>query len=161
MFVNPAPLPTNTPLADVILLLTLSVPFIFAPVPVTTKTFALPTAEMLILPFADGMLTLLFPLANGPYSACADKLPVKLPVPDTLTPVPVTITTFALPIALIPMLLSVAILILLLPFANVPTKLPDVVLPVTDKLVNVPTLVMLGCAAVVTVPAVVAELATP
>ena len=138
-----------------------NVPVMFAPVPLTITMFALPTAEMLTLPFAVGMFTLLFPLANGPYNACADKLPVKLPVPDTLTPVPVTITTFALPIALIPMLLSVAILILLLPFANVPIKLPDVVLPVTLKLVSVPTLVMLGCAAVVTVPAVVAELATP
>jgi hypothetical protein len=39
---------------------------------------------------------------------------------------------------------------------NVPTKFPDVVLPVTAKLESVPTLVILGCAAVVTVPAVVA-----
>ena len=35
-------------------------------------------------------------------------------------------------------------------------KLPDVVLPVTAKLLSVPTLVMLGCALVVTVAAVVA-----
>ena len=39
--------------------------------------------------------------------------------------------------------------------------LPLVTLPVTAKLVNVPVLVMFGCAAVVTVPAVVAELAVP
>ena len=44
---------------------------------------------------------------------------------------------------------------------SVPIKLLLVVLPVTDKLVNVPTLVMLGCAAVVTVPAVVADVAAP
>ena len=42
---------------------------------------------------------------------------------------------------------------------SVPTKLPLVVLPVTAKLLNVPTDVILGCAAVVTVPAVVAEVA--
>jgi hypothetical protein len=44
---------------------------------------------------------------------------------------------------------------------RVPTKLPLVVLPVTAKLVSVPTEVMLGCAAVVTVPAVVALVAAP
>jgi hypothetical protein len=38
----------------------------------------------------------------------------------------------------------------------VPDTLPEVMLPVTVNAVNVPTLVMLGCAAVVTVPAVVA-----
>lgn len=42
---------------------------------------------------------------------------------------------------------------------SVPTKLSLVVLPVTARLVNVPTDVILGCAAVVTVPAVVAEVA--
>ena len=35
-------------------------------------------------------------------------------------------------------------------------KLPDVVVPVTPNEVSVPTLVIFGCAAVVTVPAVVA-----
>jgi hypothetical protein len=44
---------------------------------------------------------------------------------------------------------------------RVPMKLPDVVFPVTVRLDNVPTLVMLGCAAVVTVPAVVAVVADP
>ena len=39
--------------------------------------------------------------------------------------------------------------------------LPILALPETDALVNVPTEVMLGCAAVVTVPAVVAELTVP
>jgi len=38
--------------------------------------------------------------------------------------------------------------------------LPDVILPVTVKLVKVPVLVMFGCAAVVTVPAVVALVAS-
>ena len=37
-----------------------------------------------------------------------------------------------------------------------PIKLPPVMLPDTLKALNVPTEVMLGCAAVVTVPAVVA-----
>jgi hypothetical protein len=39
---------------------------------------------------------------------------------------------------------------------SVPMKLPAVVLPVTARLLRVPTEVMLGCAAVVTVAAVVA-----
>ena len=38
-------------------------------------------------------------------------------------------------------------------------RLPALALPVTASEVNVPTLVMLGCAAVVTVPAVVALVA--
>ena len=37
--------------------------------------------------------------------------------------------------------------------------LPTVALPVTDNALNVPTLVIFGCAAVVTVPAVVALVA--
>ena len=41
---------------------------------------------------------------------------------------------------------------LLLPFARGPIKLPELVLPVTVKLVKVPVLVMFGCAAVVNVP---------
>ena len=52
----------------------------------------------------------------------------KLP-PILLTPVPVTLSTPAV------------------------TKLPPVTLPVTLKLVNVPRLVIFGCAAVVNVPA--------
>ena len=39
-----------------------AVPVMFAPVPVITKTLALPTALMLTLPLAEGMFTLLFPL---------------------------------------------------------------------------------------------------
>ena len=38
---------------------------------------------------------------------------------------------------------------------------PITVLPATSRLVNVPTLVIFGCAFVVTVPAVVAEVAVP
>jgi len=82
---------------------------------------------------------------------------VKLPVPTTFMPVPVTTTTLALPTAL-KLILPFAdgILTFEFPFANTPTKLPDVVLPDTVKLVSVPVLVILGCAAVITVPAVVA-----
>jgi hypothetical protein len=47
------------------------------------------------------------------------------------------------------------------PLKLVAITFPAVILPVTDKLDNVPTLVMLGCAAVVTVPAVVAEATVP
>jgi hypothetical protein len=42
---------------------------------------------------------------------------------------------------------------------SVPMKLPAEVLPVTANELSVPTEVMLGCAAVVTVPAVVADVA--
>ena len=42
---------------------------------------------------------------------------------------------------------------------KLPTKLLADTLPKTFNVVNVPTLVILGCAAVVTVPAVVAEVA--
>ena len=89
--VNPDPLPVITPLV-------VSVPVTFAPVPVTTSTFALPAELRLILPFAEGIRTLLFP------------------------------------------------------FANVPIKLPAIIFPVTPNDVNVPILVMFGCAAVVNVP---------
>jgi hypothetical protein len=61
--------------------------------------------------------------------------------------------------ARVPELIFVALMLVTLapePF-NVPTKLPLEVLPVTAKLLNVPTEVIFGCAAVVTVPAVVAE----
>ena len=44
---------------------------------------------------------------------------------------------------------------------SVPTKLPAVMLPVTAKLVKVPTEVILGCAAVVTVAATVAAGTVP
>jgi len=39
-----------------------AVPATFMPVPVTITTFALPAELKLMLPFADGMLTLLVPL---------------------------------------------------------------------------------------------------
>ena len=62
---------------------------------------------------------------------------------------------FATPTALILTLpFALGIFTLLLPFASGPIKLPLVVLPVTVKLLNVPTLVIFGCALVVTVPAV-------
>jgi hypothetical protein len=54
------------PAPAVILPLTLALPVTTNPVPVTTTTLALPIAEMLTLPFADGILTLLFPFANTP-----------------------------------------------------------------------------------------------
>jgi hypothetical protein len=56
---------------------------------------------------------------------------------------------------------AAGILISLVPFARLPMKLAAVALPVTANALNVPTLVMFGCAAVVTVPAVVALVAAP
>ena len=47
-----------------------NVPATFTPVPVTTRIFALPTAEILTLPFAAGMLTFELPFAIlGPVIA--------------------------------------------------------------------------------------------
>jgi hypothetical protein len=108
-------------------------------------------------------------------------LPVAFNVPAILTPVPVTINMFAFPALLIVTLLFAETRTLLLPFTielpaltvipvnrlPLPLKkfavtrlpklaLPEVMLPVTAKLVNVPTEVIFGCAAVVTVLAVVA-----
>ena len=50
---------------------------------------------------------------------------------------------------------------LLLPFARVPIKLPLVVFPVTANVVNVPKLVIFGCALTDTVFAMLAVLAVP
>ena len=70
----------------------------------------------------------------------------------------VTAALASLACAKVPALMLVAEIAVTLapdPF-SVPMKLPDVVLPVTARALNVPTDVMLGCAAVVTVPATVA-----
>ena len=56
--------PVALKLPTLALPLTLNVPVMLAPVPVTTRTFALPTALILTLPFDVGILTLLFPFDN-------------------------------------------------------------------------------------------------
>ncbi len=72
-------------------------------------------------------------------------LPVMFAVPATFIPVPVTTITLALPTALkLIFPFAAGILTVEFPFANTPTKLPDVVLPDTVKLVKVPTDVILG-----------------
>ena len=43
---------------------TFNVPATFAPVPVTTTIFALPTAEILTLPFAAGIFTFELPFES-------------------------------------------------------------------------------------------------
>ena len=105
-------------------------------------------------------------------------LPDALNVPETLAPVVVTTTTFAVPPTVIAIFPLALIAMLELPLACGPTKFPPVILPVavikpavpklptlafpdTETEVNVPTDVILGCAAVVTVPAVVADPAEP
>ena len=99
-------------------------------------------------------------LAPDPLSV-PTKLPlVVLPVTANAVNVPtevilvcaavVNVPTILVPLKLPPVILPVAEI-------NPPVKtLPPVTLPDTDTLVRVPTEVMLGCAAVVTVPAVVA-----
>ena len=91
---------------------------ILAPVPVTTNV-VFPTADILTLPFAAGILTLLLPFASGPIKLAADKLPEKFPVPVILAPVPVT-TNVVFPAATMFTLPSIAgILTLLVPFDTV------------------------------------------
>ena len=83
---------------------------------------------------------------------------VPLPPNATATPLKVTDALAKRACAKVPELMFVAeIAVTLAPDPlSVPIKLPDEVLPVTASALSVPTLVMLGCAAVVTVPAVVA-----
>ena len=108
---------------------TLSVPDIFAPVPVTVIV-VLPTAAIVTLPFAVAIFTLLLPLL----------------IPDELTeindnpPEPFVLSTCPLEPPVI---------------VTLPTA-PRLLVPETDNDVNVPVLVIFGCAAVVTVAAVVA-----
>ena len=58
------PEPLVIKLPTVVLPVTFKVPAIFAPVPVITNMFALPTALILTFPFAAGMLTLLLPFES-------------------------------------------------------------------------------------------------
>ena len=80
------------------------------------------------------------PVVKFPTTA----LPVTFNVPAIFAPVPVT-TNVVFPTAvrlILPLVLG--IFTLLLPLASAPIKLPAVTLPVTAKLVNVPTLVIFG-----------------
>ena len=70
--------PLTLPVVLILPLPVFNVPATLTPVPVTTNTLALPTADILTLPFAAGILTLLLPFASGPIKLVADKLPVIL-----------------------------------------------------------------------------------
>ena len=111
-------------LATVVFPVTFNVPEMFAPVPVTIKIFALPATLVVTLPFAVTR-TLLFPFTI--------ELPALTVIPVNKLPLPVK----KLAVTLLPKL-----------------ALPEVMLPVTDKLVSVPTEVMFGCADVVNVPVI-------
>ena len=80
----------------------------------------------------------------------ADTLPAVIKFPPVTVPVAVIIFALKLPMSELPVALKVD--------ANTPVvpTLPMLEFPDTLKLTSVPVLVMLGCAAVVTVPAVVA-----
>ena len=158
MAVNAAPLPdteVNAPaVPDTLPVVTL---------PVTTKLVSVPTEVML----GCAAVVTVAAVVAAPVSAPTNVVDVTLLRPATVVTVapnvsvvlPNVIAELAnLACANVPELILVALIDVTLapdPF-NVPTKFPDVVLPVTAKLVSVPTDVMLGCAAVVTVPAVVA-----
>ena len=80
---------------------------------------------------------------------CAFVVTVAAVVADVVVPALTAYVALAtVPVTLAP--------VIELKAAPLPLKLMPSTLPVVDKLVNTPTLVMLGCAFVVTVPAVVA-----
>ena len=141
----PFKLPINV--VALILPLALKVPSIFAPVLVITNTLLTPLTPTVTLPFGLVISTLLVPFTI----LSTIILPaVKLPDTDRLPTVELP-PTLRLPAVdkLPPVIVPVAVII------PVPT-LPIFELPDTETLVNVPILVMLGCALVVTVPDVVA-----
>ena len=100
----------------------LAVPAMFAPVDVTTSLFA-PAVAIATLAF-DTILILLLPLANIPTKLPALRLPEKLPVPATLTPVPDIVNVVLPTAAMVTLPLAAAMYTLLLPFATVPMMLP-------------------------------------
>ena len=94
----------------------------FAPVDVTTNLLA-PVTAIATLAF-DTILILLLPLANKPTKLPAVRLPEKLPVPATLTPVPDIVNVVLPTAATVTFPFAAAMYTLLLPFANVPVMLP-------------------------------------
>ena len=121
--------------------------------PLAYNKWSVLTLPAVTLPVTDKLLNVptevIFGWAFAVTVPAVDALPIKVPttVPNTLPntlPVNVPVTLpFKLPVKVVAF------------------TLPAVILPVTDKLLNVPTLVILGCAFVVTVPAVTAKLALP
>jgi len=120
------PEPAVIKLPTVAFPVTFNVPATLTPVPVITNMFALPDTLVVTLPFAETS-TLLFPLTIV--------LPALTVIPVNKLPLPVK----KLAVTKLPKL-----------------AFPEVILPVADRLLNVPTLVIFGCDAVVTVLAVVA-----
>ena len=127
MLLSPPPSPVNTPPLLLILPLTVN--------PVVAKVaIVLAPTPTITLPLTDGTLTLLTPFCIF-HVSIVTKLRLPLPSVCITCPLlpPVTLT---LPIALrllVPVTVNVPVL-----------ALPVVVLPVTDRFVNVPTLVTLG-----------------
>ena len=142
LILPPEPLLNRLP--TVVLPVAFSVPAILTPVPVTTTILALPTALIVMLPLAVAILTLLLPLLM--LLVLPELTVAQLNVPDPsvckycpdVPPVICTLATGPKLTLLAPVKLAV----------------PVLVIPV-----SVPTLVIFGCAAVVTVPAVVALVA--
>ena len=108
------PVPDDIRLLTVVLPVTFNVPATLTPVPVTTIMFALPATLVVILPFAETS-TLLFPFTIV--------LPALTVIPVNRLPLPLK----KLAVTKLPKL-----------------ALPDVMLPVTAKLLNVPTEVIFG-----------------
>jgi hypothetical protein len=96
---------------------------------------------------------------STPPTLALPRISAMLPVmrlPDTVPAVEVMFPVAVMAAA--PTLLVARLLLMMLPDALI---LAPEMLPLTERLLSVPTLVMLGCAAVVTVPAVTAEVAVP
>ena len=150
---------TLAPVVVAVILVVPATPKVTFPPAAVTTTFD--------VPFCSRPLLIVVMLPVVAISVAVPKLPVfALPVafnvPVMFAPVAVITTTFAVPaISKLMLPLAAGILTSLVPFARLPMKLAAVTLPVTAREVNVPTLVMFGCAAVVTVPAVVALVAAP
>ena len=91
-----------------------------------------------------GAVTLAVAPTNATPKLPTLALPVTFKVPETFIPVLVIVISSGPPAAVSTILPFEVIVMVLLPLASVPTKFPEVVLPLTAKLVNVPTEVMFG-----------------
>jgi len=131
------PEPLVVKLPTVVLPVTFNVPVMFAPVPVITNMFALPTALILTFPLLDGMLTLLLPLLILLVDPLATVDQDSIPEPSVCKYCPLEPPV----IRTLPTGPSATLL--------APVKL---IVPVLVNPVSVPTLVIFGCEAVYTVP---------
>ena len=87
--------------------------------------------------------------------------PAVIKFPPVMLPVAITVTLLIVLVAATLAVFTLPLNVPVVPECVVPCTLPLVILPVTASDVNVPTLVMLGCAAVVNVPTMLVPLKLP